>query len=70
MSLCAGFRSEVRGERITSRLSRRKSRQLLALLALHHAGVSRERLIRLALPADTFLGARARRGISWGNRDS
>jgi DNA-binding SARP family transcriptional activator len=48
--LCGELRLEVGGERVEARLSRRRSRQLLALLTICDAGLSRERLIELLWP--------------------
>ena len=48
--LCGELRLEVGGERVESRLSRRRSRQLLALLVVCDAGFSREQLIEMLWP--------------------
>src|SRR5436305_9936765 len=48
--LCGELRVEVSDRRVDSRLTRRKSRELLALLAINAAGMGRERLIELLWP--------------------
>jgi SARP family transcriptional regulator, regulator of embCAB operon len=48
--LCGELRLEVGGRRVESRFSRRRSRQLLAMLTICDAGLSRERLIELLWP--------------------
>ncbi|HET7427224.1 MAG TPA: alpha/beta fold hydrolase [Gemmatimonadales bacterium] len=48
--LCGGLRVEIDGERVEERLTRRKSRELLALLVDRGAGVAREELVELLWP--------------------
>ena len=50
--LCGEFRVEVDGERVERRLTRRKSRELLALLSATGGGLSRERLIEDLWPEE------------------
>src|SRR5947209_5678669 len=52
--LCGEFRIEVGREPVHSGLCRRKSRVLLALLALNEHGLSRERLVELLWPEEPF----------------
>jgi pimeloyl-ACP methyl ester carboxylesterase/DNA-binding SARP family transcriptional activator len=48
--LCGGLRVEIDGERVEGRLTRRKSRELLALLVDRAAAVGREELVELLWP--------------------
>lgn len=50
--LCNGLRLEVDGQRVEELLTRRKSRELLALLVDREAAVGREELIELLWPED------------------
>jgi pimeloyl-ACP methyl ester carboxylesterase/DNA-binding SARP family transcriptional activator len=48
--LCGQLRIEIEGERVEGRLTRRKSRELLALLAVSRGAISRGELIEMLWP--------------------